>query len=148
MIRVSTLGAFTLATILPVTASAQDGVAIRISAGQVEILGVITDNPANPTARDFLAALPLDVPMTRLREREYYGRLPKALSSDGPRQEGFANGDIGYTAKSHYFAVFYDNSRDPEISDLIVIGRMTSDLSVFEGLAPDVTFRLERAGDE
>lgn len=131
-----------LAVGLAVVALPAGAAEIRMVTGDTVIMGAISEDSA--TARDFLASLPVTLPMTRLRDREYYGSLPGQLSVDGPRQEGFANGDIGYTARSHYFAVFFDNSRDPDISELIVIGTITSDLSAFDGMNPDVAMRIER----
>lgn len=134
------VSANTLASTL--AAPAQGGAPIRIVGGRVAILGGISDDPANPTAGAFLGALPLELRMTRLRDRECYARLPETLSSDGPRQNRFSDGDIGYPA------VFDDNHRDPHIRDLPVIGRVISASSVRDGLGLSRTPRLERAGAE
>jgi hypothetical protein len=115
---------------------------IRITAGDKVIRGWLNDSK---TSRDLLAQLPLTLSMSRLREREYYGRPASPFSTDADRQQMFDNGDIGYTARSGYFAVFFDNSKDPEISDLIVIGKITSELSDFYDLGQAVDMTIERA---
>ena len=113
---------------------------IRITAGDKVIMGELVDTQ---TSRDLLAQLPMTLPMSRLREREYYGRPASPLSTDAAKREGFDNGDIGYTARSGYLALFFDNSKDPEISDLIVIGKVTSDLSDFDTLGQSVDMKIE-----
>ncbi|MCR6727754.1 cyclophilin-like fold protein [Agrobacterium fabrum] len=115
---------------------------ITISVGEKVIRAHLFDTP---TSRDLLAQLPATIPMSRLREREYYGRPLGPLSTEGRRREGFDNGDIGYTARSGYLAVFFDNSKDPDISDLIVIGKVTSDISDFNGLGQSVNMKIERS---
>jgi hypothetical protein len=61
----------------------------------------------NPTARDFVSVLPLNVSMNDLFGREKYGDLPKALSEQGPRKKAYEVGDIAYWSPDHQFAVFY-----------------------------------------
>jgi len=61
----------------------------------------------NPTARDFVSFLPLNVSMNDLFGREKYGDLPKPLSKDGPRKNRYEVGDIGYWSPDHQFAVYY-----------------------------------------
>jgi hypothetical protein len=61
----------------------------------------------NATARDFLSVLPLSVSMKDLFGREKYGDLPKALSEEGPRENGYEVGDIAYWSPDQQFAVFY-----------------------------------------
>lgn len=118
---------------------------IRMVVGDTVISGQIIDNA---TSRSLLEKLPLTVPMVRHGDREYYGRLPEPLSTEGPKQEGFANGDIGYWAPGGYFAVFLDNTLDPDISNLIVVGSVTSELSAFNNLGQQIEMRIECAGAE
>jgi hypothetical protein len=61
----------------------------------------------NPTARDFVSVLPLNVSMNDLFGREKYGDLPKALSQQGPRTNRYEVGDIAYWSPDHQFAVYY-----------------------------------------
>ena len=57
----------------------------------------------------------------------------------------FENGDITYCEAHHNMAIFYAQTDNPVLSvDVIPIGRVTSDLSVFENLdsREEVTFSL------
>ena len=50
-------------------------------------------------------------------------------------QKNFVNGDITYCEAHHNMAIFYAPTDDPILSvDVIPIGRVTSDLSVFNNL--------------
>lgn len=50
-------------------------------------------------------------------------------------QKNFENGDITYCEAHHNMAIFYAQTDDPILSvDVIPIGRVTSDLSVFNNL--------------
>ena len=50
-------------------------------------------------------------------------------------QKNFENGDITYWEAHHNMAIFYAQTDNPVLSvDVIPIGRVTSDLSVFENL--------------
>lgn len=67
--------------------------------------------------------------------REYYGGVafyPEHLEGG---QKNFENGDITYCEAHHNMAIFYAQTDDPILSvDVIPIGRVTSDLSVFNNL--------------
>jgi hypothetical protein len=116
---------------------------IRIRAGDIMITAELADNA---TSRDFLARLPMTVTMTRSGEREYHGRPDTPISVDGPKQGRFDNGDLGYWAPGGYLAIFLDNTVKPEITDLIVMGKVTSDLASIKRLGPLVDISIERAG--
>ncbi len=117
-------------------------VAIRITAGTTTISAELVDHA---TTRDFLRQLPMTVRMTRSGEREYHGRPDTPISVEGPRQTRFRNGDLGYWAPGGYLAIFLDNTVRPEIADLIVMGRVTSDLVAIQRLGPSVEMTIERA---
>lgn len=113
---------------------------ITMTAGTAVITAELHDNP---TTRDFVASLPVTMPMTRWGEREYYGKVGKRLSDKGHQQNGFENGDVAYYVPGGSFAVFFNNKVNPDISHLIVMGKVTSDLRVFESLGESVTMRIE-----
>ncbi|MBS1154743.1 MAG: hypothetical protein H6R07_667 [Proteobacteria bacterium] len=113
---------------------------ITIRAGKTVLNGTLNDSP---TARDFLKSLPVTMKMTRWGEREYYGKVGKPLAA-GKSQNGFANGDIAYWVPGGSFAIFFDNRHNPDISDLIVIGKITSDLKAFDGMAESIDMQIER----
>lgn len=115
---------------------------IMMTAGTTVITAELRDNP---TTRDFVASLPVTMPMTRWGEREYYGKVGKRLSDKGPQQNGFEDGDVAYYVPGGSFAVFFNNKVNPDISHLIVMGKITSDLSVFDSLGESVEMRIELA---
>ena len=77
--------------------------------------------------------------------REYYGGVdfyPKNLEGG---KKTFANGDITYCEAHHNMAIFYAQTDNPTLSvDVIPIGKVTSELSVFETLGSQetITFSL------
>ncbi len=77
--------------------------------------------------------------------REYYGGVdfyPKNLEVG---KKTFENGDITYCEAHHNMAIFYAQTDDPILSvDVIPIGKVTSDLAVFDTLdsRETVTFSL------
>lgn len=128
---------------MPAGALAED-TSITLSTPGTTIAATLNDTP---TARDFLRSLPRTMAMTRWGEREYYGKVGAPLAADGARQTGFRSGDIAYWVPGGSFAVFFDDTRDTNLSDLIVIGRVTSDLAAFATLGARVDMRIERVGD-
>lgn len=61
----------------------------------------------NPTARDFISLLPLNLSMDDLFGREKFGHLPKALPEKGPRTHSYQVGDIAYWSPAHDLAIYY-----------------------------------------
>ena len=60
-------------------------------------------------------------------------------------QRNFENGDITYCEAHHNMAIFYAQTDNPTLSvDVIPIGRVTSDLSLFNTLDDweEITFSL------
>lgn len=81
---------------------------------------------------------------TRNGEREYHGRPDAPISVDGPRLTRFENGDLGYWAPGGHLTIFLDKTVKPEIKDLIVIGRVTSDLAAVRRLGQVAEMSFER----
>lgn len=130
-----TMAAFAVGALVahPFTLQAQEPEEIgliRMTFGTEVVEGRLFDTPPS---RDLLALMPIVVPMSRLGEREYAGQPSPSLSTAGERQQGFANGDIGYWAPGGYLAVFYDETQDQSIENLIVMGEVTSGLDAFWG---------------
>jgi len=132
----SALGASTANAIEPVTTP------ITIHAGRIVLSATLNDNA---TARDFIAALPITLKMTRWGEREYYGKPGLKLSNNAPKRNGFDNGDVAWWPSGSSFAIFFNNKVNPDISDLIVIGKITSDLKAFDAMSETVEMRIELA---
>lgn len=123
--------------------SAQSGeTAITITIGDTSLEGVLYDTAL---ANEIQQYFPLTISMVGFGQREYYGGVDFYPENLEGGQRTFENGDITYCEAHHNMAIFYAQTDDPDLSvDVIPIGRVTSDLSVFDGLpdAVDVTFTL------
>lgn len=115
---------------------------ITMTAGTAVITAERHDNP---TTRDFVASLPVTMPMTRWGEREYYGKVGKRLSDKGPQQSGFQDGDVAQYVPGGSLAVFFNSKVNSDISHLIVMGKVTSDLNVLDALGESGEMRREQA---
>lgn len=115
---------------------------ITIKAGNAVIAATLDDSP---TAQDFVKSLPLTISMKRWGDREYYGKVREPLSDRGRKQNGFANGDVAYWPRGGSFAIFFNNKVNPDISDLIVFGKISTDLKVFDAMDESLDMRIELA---
>jgi hypothetical protein len=100
----------------------------------------------SPTARDFIALLPLTLTMNDLFKREKFGHLPRPISTDGKPTHTYALGDIAYWPPGPDVAIYYDHDGEP-IPDpgIIVIGKIGSELNAFNmSGAVQVTMELEK----
>ena len=79
-------------------------VKIRIRVDEKVLTATLAEND---TARDFVAALPLDLSMKDLFGREKFANLPKALSEKGPRTNHYEVGEIAYWSPSQDVAIYY-----------------------------------------
>lgn len=114
---------------------------IRIAVGDTTISAELNDSDA---AREFAAALPLTVSMTRMGEHEYYGSLEKPLTHTEDLQIGYTVGDLAFWTPGDLFAVYFDEPEEaPE--GLMILGQITSDLAVFNGMEDSVEMRIEIA---
>ena len=116
---------------------------IRITAGDKVIFAALNESK---TAQDFIATLPKTLSMQKLHEREFYTVLPTALSKDGTTQETYELGDVAFWTKGNYFGLLYSYDRPQLSAPIIVIGKVTSDLAVFNTLnrAVDMRFEVEK----
>ncbi|MDE5781452.1 MAG: Ig-like domain-containing protein [Lachnospiraceae bacterium] len=116
--------------------------AIKITVGSNVLDGVIYDTAL---AEEFKEQFPLTVSMSGYGGREYYGGLnftPKTIESG---KLNFENGDITYCRTNNTMAIFYDKTKQPNLTmEVVSIGKVTSDLKVFESLnsREDITFSL------
>lgn len=77
--------------------------------------------------------------------REYYGSVDFYLENLEGGQKFFEDGEITYCEAHHNMAIFYSQSKDSNLSvDVIPIGKVTSDLSIFNELdsREEITFSL------
>jgi hypothetical protein len=86
----------------------------------------------NPTARDFISLLPLNLSMDDLFGREKFGHLPKALSEKGPRTHSYQVGDIAYWSPAHDLAIYYRQDGESIPSPgIIPIGKIDAGTEAF-----------------
>lgn len=118
--------------------------AITITIGDTVLDGVIYDTALAQEIKEYF---PLTISMSGFGGREYYGGVDFYPADENLTGGGntFANGDITYCEAHHNMAIFYAQTDNPVLSvDVIPIGRVTSDLSVFESLdsREEITFSL------
>ena len=116
--------------------------ALKITIGDIVLDGVLYDTAL---AQEIREQFPLTISMVGYGGREYYGSVdfyPENL--DGGKKT-FDNGDITYCEAHHNMAIFYAQTDNPNLSvDVIPIGKVTSDLAVFNNLSSreTITFSL------
>jgi hypothetical protein len=100
----------------------------------------------SPTARDFLALLPLELTLTDYAEAEKISDLPRRLSTaDAPDGVDPAVGDITYFAPWGNLAIFH---RDFDHSTgLVKLGSIDSGAEALARMDGDVTVTIQRAHD-
>ena len=117
---------------------------INMRFGETKITAVLDDSE---TSKAFMEMLPLTLEMRRYADREYYAALGE-LPESGERIPDFENGDVTYYTAGRSLAVFFGNAENSEQGGLIRMGRITSDLSLFESMAENVTVTIEIAESE
>lgn len=127
--------------------SKNSNTAITITIGDIVLDGVIYDTALAQEIKDYF---PLTISMSNFGGREYYGGVdfyPKKENLVGGKKS-FENGYITYCEDHHNMAIFYAQTDNPNLSvDVIPIGKVTSDLSVFENLdnSVEITFSLKES---
>lgn len=112
---------------------------ILLTVGDTSIRATLANNR---TTTEFLATLPRMITMNRYDNREYYGRIG-TLSEEGEQIDNYTNGDVTYYPAGPSFAIFFAKDGESRQSGLIRMGRITSDLSVFNGLGAQIEMRIE-----
>lgn len=116
--------------------------AITIKVGDNILDGVIYNTALAQEIKD---KFPLTISMVGYGNREYYGGVDFYPENVEGGQKTFENGDITYCEAHHNMAIFYAQTDNPILSvDVIPIGKVTSDLSVFENIGnkEEITFSL------
>lgn len=125
--------------------TAQNGqTAIQITIGNTVLDGVLYDTAL---AQEIKAQFPLTISMVGYAGREYYGGVDFYPENLEGGKKTFDNGDITYCEAHHNMAIFYAQTDNPNLSvEVIPIGKVTSDLSVFESLdsREEITFSLKQ----
>lgn len=120
--------------------------AITITIGDTVLDGVIYDTALAQEIKEYF---PLTISMSGYGGREYYGGVDFYPADENlvGGANTFENGDITYCEAHHNMAIFYAQTDNPVLSvDVIPIGRVTSDLSVFDTLdsREEITFALAK----
>lgn len=119
----------------------ESGSEIAMYFGEVKVTAVLDDSE---TSRAFLDLLPMTLEMRRYADREYYAAI-HALPVNGESIPDFENGDVTYYTAGKSLAIFFGNADRSNQGDLIRMGKITSDLSLFETIDDSVTVTIELA---
>lgn len=116
--------------------------ALQITIGDTMLDGVLYDTAL---AQEIAAEMPLTVSMAGYGGREYYGGVDFTPEHTDGGQLSFENGDITYCSTNGTLAIFYAQTDRPNLTmEVIPIGRVTSDLGIFDTLdsREDITFSI------
>lgn len=115
--------------------------AIKITANGVVINATLNNTKAS---QELISHLPLTISMTRMGEHEYYGSIGASISETDKKQTGYEVGDIAYWTPGDLLALYFDEpDKDPE--GLIILGKITSPISVFDNLKSSEEMKIELA---
>ena len=120
--------------------SYEEEIPVKITIGNTEIEGVLNGSEG---AKELASMLPVTLSMTRMGEHEYYGSLETALTHTEDLQTGYTVGDLAFWTPGDLLALYFDEPEDdPE--GLMILGHITTDLSVFDelGSAEEVVIEL------
>ena len=110
---------------------------ITIEIGDKVIYGTL-DN--TELANEIKEMLPLTVSMVKYGNREFYGGISQRPTKTGDGKLNFEDGDITYCPTNNTLAIFYSQSDRPNLTmEVIRIGKVTSDLSIFEEIESSVS---------
>ena len=96
------------------------------------------------TAQKFKKLLPITIPMAQYGGREYYGSIDEEITTQTEGRLRFDDGDITYCPQNNSIAIFYAQTSRPNLTmNVIPIGKVTSDLSLFNTFAHNITISFE-----
>lgn len=122
-----------------VSEKGENAMTIIMTSGDTAIEAVLNDTPM---AKEFAGRLPMTLSMRRFDDREYYARIPE-LQSEGRDIRDYENGDVTYYRGGPSFAVFFAKAGTSHQSGLVRLGKVTSDLSLFDHLGAEETVKIE-----
>lgn len=101
------------------------------------------------TSLAFIQRLPMTLSMSRYGDREYYAAIEE-LPENGERIEDFENGDLTYYTTGRSLAIFFGNAENSSQDGLIRMGRITSELDLFDNIGDtsEVTITLSESENE
>ncbi len=120
------------------TEATEKGKEITLQFGDTKIMAVLDQSE---TSKAFLELLPLTLDMRRYADREYYAAIDQ-LPEEGERIPDYENGDVTYYTAGKSLAIFFGNAENSSQGDLIRMGRITSDLCLFEKIADSVSVTI------
>lgn len=89
------------------------------------------------TSSAFMSRLPVTLTMSRYADREYYAAI-ETLPENGNAIADFENGDVTYYTTGKSLAIFFGNADSSSQDGLIRMGKITSDLSLFDRIGDRV----------
>lgn len=111
---------------------------ITVKVGDFVLDGILYDTEM---AKEISANFPLTVSLGGYGGREYYGSLPWTPQTVAAGQYSFEDGEITYCAQNNTIAIFYAQTSRPNLTmEVVPIGKVTSDLSVFDTLPSRAEF--------
>ena len=117
---------------------------IRLAFGDTVMTAALDDSE---TSRAFIKMLPLTLTMNRYADREYYAALGE-LPENGAAIDDFENGDVTYYTDGKSLAIFFGNADTSSQGGLIRMGRITSDLSLFDTVGESVAVTISLSESE
>lgn len=119
-----------------------DQTPIKITIGDRVLDGYLNNTPE---AQQFKSMMPVTVSMVGYGGREYYGGISSTIEDSTEGKLNFENGDITYCPTNNTVAIFYAQTDRPNLTMRVIsMGKVTSDLSVFDelGSRENITFEL------
>ncbi len=114
--------------------------AIRITAGDSILEGVLYDNP---TAQGFAEMLPITTETWHAAPG--FARafdLPEQIEQKGTPGYGYEPGSLAYWDEGPSIAMVYEASRSETVVPVVPIGKITSDTSIFEEYGESITVEI------
>lgn len=118
----------------------ESNIPITLTVGETVITAALNNSK---TSQDFIKTLPRTMTMRRWGNREYYGKVQSDLSTEGTQRNGFENGDVAYYPPGGSFAIFFNEANPTTPSPLIIMGKISSDLKVFDKMGETVEMKIE-----
>ena len=118
---------------------------IRITAGNTVLSGILYDTQ---TSRDFADMLPLTVELWH--PAPDFARafdLPEHIPRYAKAGYEYELGTLAYWYEGPSIALIYKASRDQTVVPVVPIGKITSDVSVFEEYEDAITIELDEFSD-
>ena len=118
---------------------------IRITAGDTVLSGILYDTQ---TSRDFADMLPLTVELWH--PAPDFARafdLPEHIPRYAKSGYEYELGSLAYWYEGPSIALIYKASRDQTVVPVVPIGKITSDVSVFEEYGDAITIELDEFSD-